>query len=45
MSMWSRLRVALLTATAAAATLQLGGCLKLNWDTVYQLVAIANIIE
>jgi hypothetical protein len=45
MSKWSRLKVALLTATTAVAALQFGGCLNLNWDTILKLVAIGNLFD
>lgn len=45
MSMWSRLKVAVLTASAAVAALQLGGCLNLNWNRILQYVAIGSIFD
>jgi len=45
MSRWSRLKVALLTATVAVAALNWGGCLNLSWDRVIQYVTIANLFD
>jgi hypothetical protein len=45
MSMWSRLKVAALTATLAVASLQFGGCLNLSWDKILPLVAIGSIFD
>jgi hypothetical protein len=45
--MWSRLKVAVLTATVAVSALQFGGCLNLNleWDKIIRLVAIGSIFD
>jgi hypothetical protein len=43
--MWSRLKVAVLTATVAVSALQLGGCLNLNWNRILQYVAIGAIFD
>ena len=45
MSMLSRLKVAVLTATVAMSALQFGGCLSLDLNRVLQLVAIGNIFD
>jgi hypothetical protein len=45
MSKWSRLKVAVLTASVALAALQLGGCLNLSWDRILPLVAIGSIFD
>ena len=47
MSKWSRLKMALLTATATLSALQWGGCLGGNdwYQRVLQYVAIANIFD
>lgn len=45
MSMWSRLKVAVLSASVAMAALQLGGCLNLNWNKVLGYVAIGSIFD
>lgn len=45
MSRWSRLKVALLTASVAVAALQFGGCLNLNWNRILQYVAIGNLFD
>jgi hypothetical protein len=45
MSMWSRMKVAVLTASAAVAALQLGGCLNLNWSRILEYVAIGSIFD
>jgi hypothetical protein len=45
MSMWSRLKVAVLAASVSVAALQFGGCLNLSWDRILPLVAIANIFD
>lgn len=46
MSVWSRLKVAVLTATFAVAALQFGGCnLGVAWDKVLSLVAIGSIFD
>jgi len=46
MSKWSRLKVALLTATAVLSSLQLGGCLGANWyQRLQQYVIIGNLFD
>lgn len=46
MSKWSRLKVALLTATATLSTLQLGACLGADWyQRVQQYVIIGNLFD
>jgi len=49
MSMWSKLKVALLTATVAGTVLYSSGCLGLggllNWKTIEQYVAIGSIFD
>lgn len=46
MSKWSRLKVALLTATATLSALQLGGCLGADWyQRVVQYVVIGNLFD
>jgi hypothetical protein len=52
MSMWSRVKVAVLTASVAGATLYSSGCLGLgslrgllNWKTIEQYVAIGSIFS
>jgi hypothetical protein len=46
MSKWSRLKVAVLTTTAALAAFQLLGCLNLpSWNTIMQYVAIGSIFD
>lgn len=45
MSMWSRLKVAVLTATVAMAALQFGGCLNVNWQHILGYVAIGSIFD
>jgi len=47
MSKWSRLKVALLTATSTASALLLGGCLGGgDWmNRVIQYVAIGNLFD
>ena len=47
MSKWSKVKIAVLTATTMVAALQFGGCLGglLNWDRIVKLVAIGNIFD
>ena len=46
MSKWSRLKVALLTATATLSALQLTGCLGDNWyQRVVQYVVVGNLFD
>ncbi len=45
MSRWSRLKVALLTASVAVAALQFGGCLNLSWNRIIQYATIANLFD
>lgn len=46
MSMWSRLKVAMLTATATLSALQFGGCLGNDWyQRVQQYVIIGNLFD
>jgi len=47
MSKWSKLKVALLTATSTVSALLLGGCLgvDLGWDKIMQYVAIGSIFD
>ena len=48
MSMWSRLKLAVLSATVAVTVLSLSGCLSLNGlmgRRILQLVAIDNLID
>ena len=46
MSKWSKLKVALLTATSTLSALMLGGCLGGDLaERVYRLVAIGNIFD
>jgi hypothetical protein len=46
MSKWSRLKVALLTATATLSALQLTGCLGSDWyQRVVQYVVIGNLFD
>jgi len=47
MSKWSRLKVALLTASVTLAALSWGGCLGdwINWKTIQQYVAIGSIFD
>jgi len=47
MSKWTKVKAALLTATAAVAAFQFGGCLGglFNWNRVIELVAIGSIFD
>jgi len=46
MSMWSRLKVAALSAALAVTALLLGGCgLNLSWDKILPYVAIGSIFD
>ena len=46
MSKWSKLKVALLTATSTLSALLLGGCWGGDWaQRVIQYVAIGNIFD
>jgi hypothetical protein len=45
MSMWSRLKVALLTASVAVAALAWGGCLDVSWNRIMQYVAIGSLFD
>lgn len=46
MSKWSRLKVALLTATTTLSALALGSCLGGDlWKRITQYVVIGNIID
>lgn len=46
MSKWSRLKVAVLTTTAALAALGYLGCLQLpSWKLIQQYVAIGSIFD
>ena len=46
MSKWTRLKGALLTATATLSALQLGGCLGNDWyQRVVQYVVIGNLFD
>jgi hypothetical protein len=46
MSKWSRLKVALLTATATLSALQLTGCLGDGWyQRIVQYVVIGNLFD
>lgn len=45
MSMWSRIKVAVLTASVVVVALPLGGCLNLSWDKILPLVAIGSIFD
>ena len=46
MSKWSKLKVALLTATSTLSALLLGGCLGGDLaERIYQYVAIGNIFD
>ena len=46
MSKWSRLKVALLTATATLSAVALGGCLGENWYArLQQYVIIGNLFD
>ncbi|HOB74260.1 MAG TPA: hypothetical protein PKG54_07020 [Phycisphaerae bacterium] len=45
MSMWSKLKVALLTATVGLSAMQFGGCLNLDWNTILRYVAIGSIFD
>ena len=46
MSRWSKLKVALLTATSTLSALLLGGCLGGDlWGRIVQYVAIGSIFD
>ncbi len=49
MSMWSRLKVAALTATVAVTALSFGGCLNLggafSYEKLLQYVVIGNLFD
>jgi len=46
MSKWSRLKMAVLTATTMLSALQLGGCLGSGWyQRLLQYVAIGNLFD
>jgi len=49
MSMWSKLKVTLLTAMTAGAVLYASGCLGfgglLNWNRILEYVAIGSIFD
>lgn len=46
MSKWSKLKMALLTATSTLSALALGGCLGDDWyQRVLQYVTIGNIFD
>lgn len=46
MSKWSRLKVAMLAATATLSMLNFGGCLGANWwQRVQQYVVIGNLFD
>jgi len=46
MSKWSRLKVALLTATATLSALQFGGCLGGDWyKRIVEYVVIGNLFD
>jgi len=46
MSKWSRLKVAMLAATATLSMLNLGACLGANWwQRVQQYVVIGNLFD
>jgi hypothetical protein len=45
MSMWSKLKVAVLTAAVGLSAMQFGGCLNLDWNTILRYVAIGAIFD
>jgi len=45
MSKWTRVKAAVLTATAVVAALQFGSCLNLSTQRILELVAIGSIFD
>jgi len=45
MSMWIRLKAAMLMAAVTLSALHLGGCANLNLNRVLELVAIGSIFD
>jgi hypothetical protein len=43
--MWSRLKVAVLTASVVMAALLWGSCLNLDWNRILGYVAIGSIFD